>query len=202
MAIVTESVPEVCRGAKRASRTLATLDTAVKDAALEAIAAALEAGVEEILEANRADVAAAREAGVSDALIDRLTLDERRIAAMAAGARAIAALPDPVGELLEEIRRDDGLLIRKIRVPLGVVAVVYEARPNVTIDAAALCLKSGNAIVLRGSSSAARLQRRAERDRRARRRVGRRAGGRDLQPRGRQPRRARRSWRPRPATST
>ncbi|MGD1050031.1 MAG: glutamate-5-semialdehyde dehydrogenase [Solirubrobacteraceae bacterium] len=155
MAIVTESVPEVCRGAKRAARTLATLDTAVKDAALEAIAAALEASVDEILEANRADVAAAREAGVSDALIDRLRLDESRIAAMAAGVRAIAALPDPVGESLEETRRDDGLLIRKIRVPLGVVAVVYEARPNVTIDAAALCLKSGNAIVLRGSSSAA-----------------------------------------------
>jgi glutamate-5-semialdehyde dehydrogenase len=155
MAVATDSVPEVCRAAKRASRTLATLDTAIKNAALEAIAAALDAGVEEILEANRADVVAAREAGVSDALVDRLTLDERRIAAMAAGARAIAALPDPVGELLEEIRRDDGLLIRKIRVPLGVVAVVYEARPNVTIDAAALCLKSGNAIVLRGSSSAA-----------------------------------------------
>jgi glutamate-5-semialdehyde dehydrogenase len=155
MAIVTESVSEVCRAAKRASRTLATLDTAIKNAALEAIAAALDAGVEEILAANRADVAAAREAGVSEALVDRLTLDERRIAAMAAGARAIAALPDPVGELLEELRRDDGLLIRKIRVPLGVVAVVYEARPNVTIDAAALCLKSGNAIVLRGSSSAA-----------------------------------------------
>jgi glutamate-5-semialdehyde dehydrogenase len=155
MAVVTDSVPEVCRAAKRASRTLATLDTAIKNAALEAIAAALDGGVEEILEANRADVVAAREAGVSDALVDRLTLDERRIAAMAAGARAIAALPDPVGELLEEIRREDGLRIRKIRVPLGVVAVVYEARPNVTIDAAALCLKSGNAIVLRGSSSAA-----------------------------------------------
>jgi glutamate-5-semialdehyde dehydrogenase len=155
MAIVTESVSEVCRGAKRAARTLATLDTSVKDAALEAIAAALEAHVDEILEANRADLAAAREAGLSDALIDRLRLDQRRIAAMAAGVRAIAALPDPVGELLEETRRDDGLLIRKIRVPLGVVAVVYEARPNVTIDAAALCLKSGNAIVLRGSSSAA-----------------------------------------------
>jgi glutamate-5-semialdehyde dehydrogenase len=155
MAIVTESVPEVCRAAKRAARTLATLEPAVKNAALEAIAAALGVSVEEILEANRADVAAAREAGMSDALIDRLTLDPQRIAAMAAGARAIAALPDPVGELLEEIRRDDGLLIRKIRVPLGVVAVVYEARPNVTIDAAALCLKSGNAIVLRGSSSAA-----------------------------------------------
>jgi glutamate-5-semialdehyde dehydrogenase len=155
MAIVTESVPEVCRAAKRAARKLATLEPAVKNAALEAIATALGVSAEKILEANRADVAAAREAGMSDALIDRLTLDPQRIAAMAAGARAIAALPDPVGELLEETRREDGLLIRKIRVPLGVVAVVYEARPNVTIDAAALCLKSGNAIVLRGSSSAA-----------------------------------------------
>jgi glutamate-5-semialdehyde dehydrogenase len=155
MVIATESVPEICAGAKRASRTLATLDAAVKNAALESIAAALEASMQEILDANAHDVSAAREAGVSDALIDRLTLDRRRIEAMAAGVRAVAALADPVGELLEERRRPDGLLIRKIRVPLGVVAVVYEARPNVTIDAAALCLKSGNAIVLRGSSSAA-----------------------------------------------
>jgi glutamate-5-semialdehyde dehydrogenase len=155
MVITTESVQEVCAGAKRASRTLATLDAAVKNAALESIAAALEASMQEILDANAHDVSAAREAGVSDSLIDRLTLDRRRIEAMAAGVRAVAALPDPVGELLEERRRPDGLLIRKIRVPLGVVAVVYEARPNVTIDAAALCLKSGNAIVLRGSSSAA-----------------------------------------------
>jgi glutamate-5-semialdehyde dehydrogenase len=156
MAIATESVAEVCAGAKRASRTLATLDTSIKNAALEAIARALEAGVEEILDANGLDVAAARDAGTSGALIDRLTLDRRRIDAMAAGVREVAALADPVGELLEETRRPDGLSIRKVRVPLGVVAVVYEARPNVTIDAAALCLKSGNAIVLRGSSSAAR----------------------------------------------
>ncbi len=154
MAIATESVQEVCRGAKRAARSLATLDASVKNAALEAIAQALLASAEEILEANRGDVAAAREAGVSAALIDRLTLDQRRIEAIAAGVREIAALADPVGELLEELRRPDGLTIRKVRVPLGVVAVVYEARPNVTIDAAALCLKSGNAIVLRGSSSA------------------------------------------------
>src|SRR6202041_1116874 len=85
-----------------------------------------------------------------------LALDERRIGAMAAGVRAIAALPDPVGELIEGYRRPNGLVIRKQRVPLGVVAVIYEARPNVTIDAAALCLKSGNAVVLRGSSTAAR----------------------------------------------
>jgi glutamate-5-semialdehyde dehydrogenase len=155
MAIATESVEQVCRSAKRAARALATLDAAVKNTALESIAAALESGLQGILDANALDVAAAREADISDALIDRLTLDRRRIEAMAAGVRELAALPDPVGELLEELRRPDGLIIRKIRVPLGVVAVVYEARPNVTIDAAALCLKSGNAIVLRGSSSAA-----------------------------------------------
>jgi len=155
MAIASQTVQQAARSAKRAARVLATLDTAVKNAALEAIAQALVANVDEILEANALDVAAAHETGVSAALIDRLTLDRRRIEAMAAGVRAIAALPDPVGELLEEINRPDGLRIRKVRVPLGVVAVVYEARPNVTIDAAALCLKSGNAIVLRGSSSAA-----------------------------------------------
>src|ERR1035441_9400946 len=154
MAIATESVEEVCRAAKRAARSLATLGAPVKNAALEAIAQALQASTGEILDANRIDVAAAREAGVSGALIDCLTLDRARIAARPAGVRDIAALPDPVGELLEELRRPDGLTIRKVRVPLGVVAVVYEARPNVTIDAAALCLKSGNAIVLRGSSSA------------------------------------------------
>jgi glutamate-5-semialdehyde dehydrogenase len=155
MAIATESVEEVCRSASRAARSLATLDPSIKNAALECIAQALQASTQEILDANRADVAAGREAGLSSALIDRLMLDERRIDAMAAGVREIAALPDPVGELLEELQRPNGLRIRKVRVPLGVIAVVYEARPNVTIDAAALCLKSGNAIVLRGSSSAA-----------------------------------------------
>ena len=155
MALATESVADVCRRARGAARALASLERTVKDAALEAIAQALPASADEILEANRADVAAAREAGTSDALIDRLTLDERRIAAMASGAREIAALPAPVGELLEEQERPNGLRIRKVLVPLGVVAVVYEAWPNVTIDAAALCLKSGNAIVLRGSSRAA-----------------------------------------------
>ena len=155
MAIATTSVEEVCRGAKRAARALASLDAAVKNAALEAIALALREGTEEILEANRSDLAAAREAGLSEALLDRLTLDESRIEAMAAGVSAIAALADPVGELLEDQVRPNGLRIRKVLVPLGVVAVVYEARPNVTIDAAALCLKSGNAVVLRGSSSAA-----------------------------------------------
>jgi len=156
MALTTESVEAVCARARRAARGMATLETSAKNAALEAIAQALDDDRDEILEANAADVEAGREAGLSDALLDRLRLDERRLAAMAAGAREIAVLSDPVGELLEEQERPNGLRIRKLRVPLGVVAVVYEARPNVTIDAAALCLKSGNAIVLRGSSSAAR----------------------------------------------
>jgi glutamate-5-semialdehyde dehydrogenase len=140
--------------AKRASRALAQLDTASKDAALLAIADALEARVPEILEANALDLEAGRVAGLSSALMDRLKLDASRVAAMAAGVRAIAALPDPVGEVLDGQRLANGLDVRKVRVPLGVIGVVYEARPNVTIDAAALCLKSGNAIILRGSSSA------------------------------------------------
>ena len=155
MAHATATVTDLCAAAKRAARVLATIEQETKDAALEAIAAALEDSSAEILDANRADLDAGREAGLSAALLDRLMLDERRIAAMARGAREIAALPDPVGEVLEQATRPDGLVLRKVRVPLGVVAVVYEARPNVTIDAAALCLKSGNAVVLRGSSTAA-----------------------------------------------
>jgi glutamate-5-semialdehyde dehydrogenase len=153
MATVISSVEEVCRSAKRASRTLAQIDTGGKDAALEAIAAALEERLEEILEANQRDMRAG-EADLGEALLDRLRLDEGRVAAMAKGVREIVALPDPVGEVTEGHRLPNGLQMRKVRVPLGVIAVVYEARPNVTIDAAALCLKSGNAIVLRGSSSA------------------------------------------------
>jgi glutamate-5-semialdehyde dehydrogenase len=149
------SVADVCLAAREASRALAALPTGVKDAALSAIADALEARVPEILEANRLDMEAGREAGLDAALLDRLALDPGRIGAMAAGVRTIAALPDPVGEVIDGHRLPNGLDVRKVRVPLGVVAVVYEARPNVTIDAAALCLKSGNAIVLRGSSSAA-----------------------------------------------
>jgi glutamate-5-semialdehyde dehydrogenase len=154
MAIATPSVADVCRAAKAASRRLATLPTAEKDAALHAIADALEARTTEILEANARDLEAGREAGLSDALLDRLLLDPERIAAIAAQVRDIAALPDPVGEVIDGFRLPNGLDVAKTRTPLGVVAVVYEARPNVTIDAAALCLKSGNAIVLRGSSSA------------------------------------------------
>jgi glutamate-5-semialdehyde dehydrogenase len=154
MATITTSVADICAEAKRAAKALARVDTATKNAALEAIAAALEERTEEILEANARDMQAGRESDLSEALLDRLLLDEARIAAIAKAVRQIVALGDPVGEVIDGHRLPNGLDVRKVRVPLGVVAVVYEARPNVTIDAAALCLKSGNAIVLRGSSSA------------------------------------------------
>jgi glutamate-5-semialdehyde dehydrogenase len=154
MATVTSTVADTARAAKRAARVLAQVDTAVKDAALQAIAEALTARVDEILAANERDMRLARSAGMDDALLDRLRLDEGRIAGIAQAVAQIAALADPVGEVLDGHRLPNGLDLRRVRVPLGVVAVVYEARPNVTIDAAALCLKSGNAIVLRGSSSA------------------------------------------------
>src|SRR5215213_7266804 len=155
MAVAARTVTDICRAAKAAARELAQVGSATKDRALLAIADALEARVREILEANARDLEAGRESGLSTALMDRLALDERRVAAMAAGVREIVALPDPVGEVIDGFRLPNGLDVRKVRVPLGVVAVVYEARPNVTIDAAALALKSGNAVVLRGSSSAA-----------------------------------------------
>ena len=155
MATTVASVSEICAGAKRASRALGALGSKVKNDALEAIADALVEHADEILEANSRDLQAGRDSGLSAALLDRLSLDKPRIEAIANGARKIAALPDPVGEVIDGFRLPNGLDVRKVRVPLGVVAVVYEARPNVTIDAAALCLKSGNAIVLRGSSSAA-----------------------------------------------
>ena len=155
MATTATSVAETCAAAKRAARTLATLPSGVKDEALEAIADELIERTPEILEANGRDLEAGREAGLTDALMDRLALDAGRIDAVARQVRDIAALPDPVGEVIEGSRLANGLDVRKVRVPLGVIAVVYEARPNVTIDAAALCLKSGNAVVLRGSSTAA-----------------------------------------------
>jgi glutamate-5-semialdehyde dehydrogenase len=154
MATVISPVADVCRSARRAARTLAALDATVKDAALEAIAAGLEERLEEILAANERDMQAGREAQIGEALLDRLRLDSARITGIARAVRQIAALPDPVGELIDGRRLPNGLDLRKVRVPLGVVGVVYEARPNVTIDATALCLKSGNAIVLRGSSAA------------------------------------------------
>ena len=155
MAVTATSVAETCAAAKRAARTLASLPSGVKNAALESIADELIERTPEILEANARDLEAGRETGLTDALMDRLALDAGRIAAIARQVRDIVALPDPVGEVIDGFRLPNGLDVRKVRVPLGVIAVVYEARPNVTIDAAALCLKSGNAIVLRGSSMAA-----------------------------------------------
>jgi glutamate-5-semialdehyde dehydrogenase len=156
MAVTTPSVAELCEAAKRASQSLAGATTEAKDAALAATARLLGERRAEILEANAADLADERAAGLSSALRDRLTLSEARVAAMADGVRAVVALPDPVGEELDRRVLESGLELRKLRVPLGVVAVVYEARPNVTIDCAALTIKSGNAIVLRGSSYAER----------------------------------------------
>jgi glutamate-5-semialdehyde dehydrogenase len=154
MALTATSVADVCAAAKAAAGPLAALDTRVKDAALGAIADALIARTPDILEANARDLEAGRANDIGDALLDRLALTPERISAIADAVRGIAALPDPVGETVDGHRLPNGVDVRRVRVPFGVVAVVYEARPNVTVDAAALCLKSGNAIVLRGSSTA------------------------------------------------
>ncbi|HMS62048.1 MAG TPA: glutamate-5-semialdehyde dehydrogenase [Solirubrobacteraceae bacterium] len=155
MATTAQSVSDLCRTARTAARMLAATDSATREGALHAIADALVARTDEIIAANARDMDAGREAGLSDALLDRLLLTPERVAGIADGARQVAVLPDPVGELIDGRRLANGLELKKVRVPLGVVAIVYEARPNVTIDAAVLCLKSGNACVLRGSSSAA-----------------------------------------------
>ncbi len=156
MAVTAKGVGESCASAKAAARVLASAETATKNAALEATARLLEERTAEILEANAADLGDERAAGLTEALKDRLRLTEERVLAMAEGVRAVAALDDPIGEELERKTLSSGLDLRKVRVPLGVVAVVYEARPNVTVDCAALTIKSGNAIVLRGSSYAER----------------------------------------------
>jgi glutamate-5-semialdehyde dehydrogenase len=147
-------VAELGRRAKAASRLLATASTEAKDAALRGAADLLVARSAELLEANAVDVARATEAGTTPTVIDRLRLTEARVEGMASGLRQVAALPDPVGEVLDGWVRPNGLRITRVRVPLGVVAIIYENRPNVTSDAAALCLKSGNAAFLRGSSGA------------------------------------------------
>ena len=146
---------EMGAAAKQAARKLAVAGNQ-KDTALEAIAAALEAHTEEILAANREDLAAAEANGMSRSLMDRLALNEKRIAGMADGVRQVKAQPDPVGQVLEGGVRPNGLRIEKVAVPLGVIGIIYEARPNVTADAAALCLKAGNAVILRGGKEAFR----------------------------------------------
>ncbi len=145
---------ELGRRAQDAELVLAASGTAERNAALEAIASALEANTAAILAANEKDMTLGREAGLREALLDRLLLTEARIRGCSDGVRAAMALPDPLNLTLEETKRPNGLLIRKLTVPMGVIAVIYEARPNVTVDSAALCLKSGNAVLLRGGKEA------------------------------------------------
>ena len=149
-----QELKEKAAKAKAAARRLAILSTDVKNNALLAMADALEANQQAILTANSQDMENGRQKGLSDALLDRLLLTEVRIGAMAEGLRQTAGLPDPIGEGLGSVRRPNGLEIAKVRVPLGVIGIIYEARPNVTADAAGLCLKAGNAVLLRGGSEA------------------------------------------------
>lgn len=151
---VTAHVTAKARAAKAAARALALVSTRAKNEALLQMARGLEEKTAPVLEANRADLDRGRAAGLTLAFIDRLTLSEARIEEMAAGLRQIAALPDPVGETVEAWRRPNGIEISRVRVPLGVIGFIYESRPNVTADAAGLCLKSGNAVLLRGGSEA------------------------------------------------
>ncbi|MER6048886.1 glutamate-5-semialdehyde dehydrogenase [Streptomyces sp. NPDC001793] len=147
-------VLDTARRAREAAAVLAPLPRTARDGALLAIADALVAQTDAVIAANARDVEKARAAGTSESIVDRLTLTPERIAAIADDVRKVVALPDPVGEVLRGSTLPNGLDLRQVRVPLGVVGIIYEARPNVTVDAAALCLKSGNAVLLRGSSSA------------------------------------------------
>ncbi|MGD8408210.1 MAG: glutamate-5-semialdehyde dehydrogenase [Thiohalophilus sp.] len=151
---IKQYMAELGRQARRASRLMARAGTNQKNAALLAMAEALESERDNLLAANREDLQAGREKGLDAALLDRLELNEERISAMAEGLRQIAALPDPVGEISDMAYRPSGIQVGKMRVPLGVIGIIYESRPNVTADAAALCLKSGNAAILRGGSEA------------------------------------------------
>jgi glutamate-5-semialdehyde dehydrogenase len=150
----TTPIPDLARRAKAASRVLATASTARKDEALLVAADLLEARTDEVLAANAIDVTGAEAAGIGAGLVDRLRLTPERVSGMAAGLRQVAALADPVGQVLDGWVRPNGLHVSRVRVPLGVVAIIYESRPNVTSDAAGLCLKAGNAAFLRGSSTA------------------------------------------------
>ncbi|GAT73407.1 glutamate-5-semialdehyde dehydrogenase [Microbacterium hydrocarbonoxydans] len=152
---MTDQTPQVrLERAKEASRATAALTSDDKARALEAIAVALEQNAARIIEANGRDVERGREEGIGDSLIDRLRLDEKRVAALASAVREVAALPDPVGRVVGGHRMPNGVALEQVRVPFGVVGAIYEARPNVTVDIAALALRSGNAVVLRGGSAA------------------------------------------------
>ena len=152
---VRETVHAAARRARKAARALGSLTTAIKDRALHAAADAVLAHAHQILAANAEDIAAAKAAGTPEAMLDRLALNPQRVDGIAAGLRQVAGLPDPIGEVLRGRTMPNGLRLRQQRVPLGVVGIVYEGRPNVTVDAFGLTLKSGNAVLLRGSSSAA-----------------------------------------------
>ena len=149
-----DEVLDAARRAKAAAAVLAPTPRAAKDAALLAMADALVANTDMILAANADDLDRGRAGGLTDAILDRLALDAKRIEAMADGLRQVATLPDPVGEVIRGSTLPNGLQLRQVRVPMGVVGIIYEARPNVTVDAAGLCVKSGNAALLRGSSTA------------------------------------------------
>ena len=148
------TVLEIAKGARAASLELAAAPAELKNAALMRLAELLFENAPEILEANARDLEKAEKAGLSKPMLERLSLDERKIAAMADGVRQVASLPDPVGEVIESSVRPNGLKIEKVRTPIGVIGIIYESRPNVTVDCAALCLKSGNAAILRGGSEA------------------------------------------------
>lgn len=154
MTIDAQKLIEQGKMARQAARILASANTIQKNNALIKMAECLEKSAAEIIAANRLDLEAGREMGLTSSLLERLTLDEGRIADMAEGLREISALPDPVGEVLEINRRPNGLEVGRIRTPMGVIGIIYESRPNVTADAAGLCLKSGNAILLRGGEEA------------------------------------------------
>ena len=149
---IASLMDRIGRSARASAAVLARTESATKDAALGRAAELLESRCAEILKANGRDMEAARARGLSASMLDRLRLDEARVRAMAAGIRDIVALPDPVGQVMAEWDRPNGLVIQRVRVPLGVIGIVYESRPNVTADAGALCLKSGNAAILRGGS--------------------------------------------------
>ena len=151
---IREEAIRLGKQAKAASRKLAPLSSEEKNRALRLIAEQLESRSDYLIEENQKDLTAAKQAGISEAMLDRIALNPSRVHGMAKGLRDVAALPDPVGEIVKMWRRPNGLQVGRMRIPLGVIAMIYEARPNVTADAAALCLKSGNAVILRGGSEA------------------------------------------------
>jgi glutamate-5-semialdehyde dehydrogenase len=151
---IAEQVATIAHNARQASFALARLSTSAKNEMLLQMAHGLEVAAQQLISENAKDLSNGRDKGLSEAMLDRLMLNEARIKGMADALREVAALPDPVGEVTRMWKRPNGIMVGKMRIPLGVIGIVYESRPNVTADAAALCLKSGNAVVLRGGSEA------------------------------------------------